>query len=230
MRIAITDKDGKCQSIDTEYDIGDTVTVLDSKTGIELMDYRPLLCDLVKDRYPLSEPYPVQVPIRYTISDIEVSAGAGVVRYNLHYSNDGLLFPSGSRSVAEKDIALKLDSNDYEIDPAVKKWCKELKDKILENEKRTLEDPMYYTISTPEPRNRNTGNRSLSKRDYDERKKDWVITWGKEPRIYKLDKDWVVAHAKCPRGYTEEETPFMLLSEADIEKYIRENCLSNPLF
>lgn len=232
MHITLLGKDGKSQTIDTKYDIGDVVTVLDGKHGVHMTDYRPLLCDMVKDRYTPEKFYPVEVALRYTIYDITISAAAGVVYYSMSYSNDGIIFPSGSRGAAEADIAWKLDSGDYEADPAVIKWCENVKNKLLNMDKQVEEDPMYYFISDPNPENRSTGNRSLRKSDWRLKQKDWVVMWGTGDgvrRPYILERDWVVNHAFDAKN-SNDSTEFMLISEKDIEKYIRERCMSKPLF
>lgn len=219
MRFILIDKTGHKQVVDTKYDIGDTVLIVDRKEGVESIGYRPLLCDLVKDKYTPEEHWPIKVAIRYTITDIDVSAAVGVVRYSLHYSNSGVVFPSGSRCAAEADILCKVDSNDYETDPTVIEWC----DKIKREELNMGEK--FYWIHNPNEKNQFSGNRSLDKKDYDERKYDWKVAL--DDKVYVISKEWVISHARCPSGYTKETAPFMLISVAAIKRFIRENPVSN---
>ena len=243
MRIIL---EGKIQKkiIDTKYNIGDIVILKDT-VHFRKSYYRPLLYDKLEDRYdfkagePVQSPshWPVEVPLRFTVNDISLSVSSGKLVYSISYSNERLIFPAGGCNVGIDEIKEKVESNDYESDPIVVKWCEETENRIKEmnQEKETMhvkEEPVYYFISDPNPENKNTGNRTLRKSDWRLKQKDWVVMWCDGSGVrkpYILERDWVVNHAFNAKS-SNEKTEFMLISEKDIEKYIREHCMSKPLF
>lgn len=237
MHIVLIDIGKKAQTvIDTEYDIGDIVTLKDNTTHVKTSRYRPSICDDIEaeGKYRFEHYWPVEVSIKYVITDISVSAASGVLTYSLYYSNNGLIFPSGGCCVSIHEIEGKVSSDDYETDPVVEKWREEVKNNLstMPEAKEVKEDPMYYFISDPNPENKSTGNRTLRKSDWRLKQKDWVVMWSGGDAVrkpYILDRDWVVNHAFDAKS-SNEHTEFMLISEKDIEKYIRERCMSKPLF
>lgn len=236
MYITLIDTNKKAQTvIDTEYDIGDIITLNDT-AHVRTSKYRPLICDEIENesKCRFENYWPVEVLIRYVITDISVSAASGVLTYSLYYSNNGLIFPYGGCCVSIHEIEEKVSSDDYELDPAVEKWKEEVKNNLstMSKAKEVKEDPMYYFISDPNPENKGTGNRTLRKSDWRLKQKDWVVMWSNGDAVrkpYILDRDWVVNHAFDAKS-SNEHTEFMLISEKDIEKYIRERCMSKPLF
>ena len=237
MHIALIDTNKKAQTvIDTEYDIGDIVTLKDNTVHVKTSRYRPPICDEIEadGKYRFEHYWPVEVSIKYVITDISVSAASGVLTYSLYYSNNGLIFPSGGCCVSIYEIEGKVSSDDYETDPVVEKWREEVKNNLstMSEAKEVKEDPMYYFISDPNPENKGTGNRTLRKSDWRLKQKDWVVMWSGGDSVrkpYILDRDWVVNHAFDAKS-SNNRTEFMLISEKDIEKYIREHCMSTPLF
>ena len=243
MRIIL---EGKIQKkvIDTEYNIGDIV-ILKNTVQFGKSYYRPLLCDKLDVQYDfktgelVQSPsyWPVEVLLRFTVNDISMSVSSGKLVYSISYSNERLIFPAGGCSVGIDEIKEKVESNDYESDPIVVKWCEEMENRIKEmnREKETMhvkEDPTYYFISDPNPENKGTGNRTIRKTDWRLKQKDWVVMWSSGDtarKPYILDRDWVTNHAFDAKS-SNERTEFMLISEKDIEKYICEHCMSKPLF
>lgn len=234
MYVALIDKDKKSRTvIDTEYDIGDIVTLKSDAGHPGTSWYRPSICDEIENcgKVCFENHWPVEVPIRYVITDIGVSAASSVLTYSLRYSDNRLAFPSGGCYVGIHEIEGKVDSCDYESDPVVEKWIEEVKNNLSAMSK-AKEDPEYYSISDPNPENKGTGNRTLRKADWRFKQKDWVIMWGSGDAVrkpYILDRDWVVNHAFNAKS-SNDRTEFMLIREKDIEKYIREHYMSKPLF
>jgi hypothetical protein len=237
MHIVLIDIGKKAQTvIDTEYDIGDIVTLKDNTMHVKTSRYRPQICDEIEadGKYRFEHYWPVEVSIKYVITDISISAASSVLTYSLYYSNNGLIFPSGGCCVSIHEIEGKVSSDDYETDPVVEKWREEVKNNLstMSEAKEVKEDPMYYFISDPNPENKSTGNRTLRKSDWHLKQKDWVVMWSGGDAVrkpYILDRDWVVNHAFDAKS-SNDHTEFMLISEKDIEKYIREHCMSKPLF
>lgn len=244
MYVALIDKDKKSRTvIDTKYDIGDIVTLKSDAGHLRTSWYRPSICDEFENgsKVCFENHWPVEVPIRYVVTDISVSAASSVLTYGLCYGDNRLAFPSGGCCVGIYEIEGKVDSCDYETDPVVEKWKEEIKNnlsamskekEVMSKEKEVKEDPMYYSISDPNPENKGTGNRTLRKADWRFKQKDWVIMWGSGDAVrkpYILDRDWVVNHAFNAKS-SNDRTEFMLIREKDIEKYIREHYMSKPLF
>lgn len=232
MHIVFVYKGKSPQAIDTVYNIGDIITLKNTAHVNSTSRYRPLLCDMIESKYNIEESWPVEVTVKYTICDISVSAASGVLTYSLHYGNDRLIFPSGNCCVSIHEIEGKVDSDNYESDPAVVEWCNEVQDKISSQKEDTKDDPQYYRISDPSLKNADSGNRTLRKEDWHLKQKDWVVMWGEPCKIrkpYVLERDWVVNHA-FELNNASESSKYMLIREKDIEKYIRERCMSTPLF
>lgn len=237
MYVALIDKDKKLRTvIDTEYDIGDIVTLKSDAEHPRTSRYRPSICDEIENsgKVCFENYWPVEVPIRYVVTDISVSAASSVLTYCLCYCDNRLAFPSGGCCVGIHEIGGKVDSCDYESGPVVEKWKEEIKNNLsaMSKEKEVKEDPEYYSISDPNPENKGTGNRTLRKADWRLKQKDWVIMWGSGDAVrkpYILDRDWVVSHAFNAKS-SNDRTEFMLIREKDIEKYIRERYMSKPLF
>lgn len=234
MYIALINKDKKSQTvIDTKYDIGDIVTLKSDAEHPRTSWYRPSICDEFENggKVCFENHWPVEVPIRYVVTDISVSAASSVLTYGLCYGDNGLAFPSGGCCVGIHEIEGKVDSRDYESDSVVEKWIEEVKNNLSAMSKAKA-DPDYYSISDPNPENKGTGNRTLRKADWRFKQKDWVIMWGSGDTVrkpYILDRDWVVNHAFNAKS-SNDRTEYMLIREKDIEKYIREHYMSKPLF
>ncbi len=233
MHIVFVHEDKSTKVIDTVYNIGDIVTLKNVAHVNSTLRYRPLLCDVIGSKYSnLEDSWPVEVTVRYTICDIGVSAATGILTYSLHYSNDGLMFTSGNCCVSIHEIEGKVDSDNYESDPTVVEWCNEVRDKISSQKEEVKDNPQYYRISDPSLKNADSGNRTLRKEDWRLKQKDWVVMWGEPGKVrkpYVLERDWVVNHA-FEHNNASESSKYMLIREKDIEKYIRERCMSTPLF